>query len=324
MKSTVANITWHPSPGKVIMFLVASIFCAAAIGIVVGVSIADSRSKVKNGSESKPVSLAAGGSSYELQKGHWQSDHKNHAEHFGDVFQEVKDFGWPSDSVMPRLKERYPDGARYPERDVYQFGVYLGGSMREINRSFKEADIQFGNFWGFDSFQGLPEEDPEVSAKIGGGCSVFGEKICNKGAFSSADAMKVYDYPTLIQSIKNVVSRERTGFVRGFFNDSLTKTILSELPLQPALFVDVDVDLYISTYQAMEWMLCSGLIIEGTIVRYDDWGAAPLWEGGQSLAHKQYTERHSVEWKELKYESIRQGQAVYEVVSVQPAQDCWS
>ena len=89
---------------------------------------------------------------------------------------------------------------------------------------------------------------------------------------------------------------ERTHFVKGYFNDSLTDELVRRRRFQPALFVDLDCDLYISTIQAcdlrpcppqpppltlltmsplrsqaLRWLLRHRLIVPSTIVRYDDW-----------------------------------------------------
>ena len=43
--------------------------------------------------------------------------------------------------------------------------------------------------------------------------------------------------------------------------------------MRPALYVDIDVDIYISSYQALDWLCKHKLIRRGTIIGYDDW----LW-----------------------------------------------
>ena len=44
-----------------------------------------------------------------------------------------------------------------PEKDVYQFGVFTGTGLRKIVKELKGA---YGHVWGFDSFQGLPPDNP--------------------------------------------------------------------------------------------------------------------------------------------------------------------
>ena len=39
-------------------------------------------------------------------------------------------------------------------RDIYQFGVYTGGGLAKIAKHL----TNYRRLWGFDSFEGLPEE----------------------------------------------------------------------------------------------------------------------------------------------------------------------
>jgi len=59
---------------------------------------------------------------------------------------------------------------------------------------------------------------------------------------------QVYDFSSLERRIKRYVDDTHVRFIRGYFNESLTKALAPVL--RPALFVDIDVDLYISTMQA--------------------------------------------------------------------------
>ena len=53
---------------------------------------------------------------------------------------------------------------------------------------------------------------------------------------------------------------------------------------KPAFWVDLDVDLYISTVQVLDFMFKNHLIVPTTLVSFDDWGATKEFEGGESLA----------------------------------------
>ena len=43
-------------------------------------------------------------------------------------------------------------------RDLYTFGVYTGASLRFWLERLAQLKIEHGPMWGFDSFEGLPEE----------------------------------------------------------------------------------------------------------------------------------------------------------------------
>lgn len=193
--------------------------------------------------------------------------------------------------------QQFPHGANMRERDVYQFGVYTGGTMAGQVLYFRELAVQYGTHWGFDSFVGLP---PEAS----------GHKLLTRnwqeGAYSAADAMRTWKWQNMEQRLKKHINRSaaegRVEFLRGFFNETLTPTLAAEKRMQPALYVDMDGDLYVSSIQALEWLFCSGLIAagarNGTVVRYDDWGGPTKRNQliAERRAHLEITNTHRVRW----------------------------
>ena len=81
----------------------------------------------------------------------------------------------------------------------------------------------------------------------------------------------------------------RTYFVPGYYNESLTEELYSTGGFQPALLVDLDCDLYISTIQALEWLFKHRILRVESVVRYDDWphprsAASSSGGGGGSAA----------------------------------------
>ena len=193
--------------------------------------------------------------------------------------------------------DRFPNGGNVSHRDVYQFGVYTGGSLRGVNHYFGWLNVHYGTIWGFDSFEGLPKESGGVPAE---------GKHWNPGGFSAADALHEHSYARLEQSLLQHIGRKNGGvqLVRGFYSASLTPTLARERSMQPALYVDVDCDLYISAVQALDWLFCSGLIDAGvTVFRYDDWSEMPsphprlnISAEGEKKAHLEITLRHQVTW----------------------------
>ena len=67
-------------------------------------------------------------------------------------------------------------------------------------------------------------------------------------------------------------------FVSGFYSESLTKAgLVQQLGMQPAKYVDVDVDLYSSTVEVLDFLFVHGLIAPGTVIGFDDfWSIACL------------------------------------------------
>ena len=91
----------------------------------------------------------------------------------------------------------------------------------------------------------------------------------------------------------------KAKLIKGFFSDSLTPSLKAERGMRPALLIDVDVDLYISAYQCLDWMFGQGLIVAGTVVYYDDVSVVKANEGGELMAHAQLTDKYQVEWRQL-------------------------
>ena len=125
-----------------------------------------------------------------------------------------------------------PDGLM----DYLEFGVYEGASMREWCSLNQNPDSRF---YGFDSFEGLPED--WHSGK-------------RKGAFSTGGKA-----PN--------VSDSRITFVPGWFQKSL-RGFLSTYRAQGSLIIHLDCDLYSSALFCMTTL--DPVISSGTLLVMDD------------------------------------------------------
>ena len=88
----------------------------------------------------------------------------------------------------------------------------------------------------------------------------------------------------------------RIRMVPGFYNTSLTAEVARSA--LPALYVDFNCDLFVSTVQAQRWMFEHRLLRPGAIISYDDWFNAPFG-AGESLAHMEVANEFKVEYKHL-------------------------
>ena len=189
-------------------------------------------------------------------------------------------------------------------RDLYQFGVYTGSSMRFWLEELARVGIGHGHFWGFDSFEGLPEEEEGMPIEC---------KAWLPGAFSAADQFDADTYGEVKRRIEEHIGPAHGGkytMIKGFFSDSLTPTLAAERGMQPAMLVDVDVDLYISAVQCLDWMFAAGLIVAGTVVYYDDVSVVKE-EAGELRAHNEVSAKYGVRWRKLH-------DSCWEVVAVTP------
>ncbi|KAK3235442.1 hypothetical protein CYMTET_54336 [Cymbomonas tetramitiformis] len=142
--------------------------------------------------------------------------------------------------------------------DVYQFGVFEGTTLKKIKGTFPSNFI-----WGFDSFQGLPEETESVPRLRHWSVGQYNATL--KGV-------------TMEGLTRSLGGPDEVQFVKGFYNESLNAdTVDRFLPrrMAPALYVDIDCDLHTSTVQSLDWMFREGLIQVGTLIGYDDWWVVP-------------------------------------------------
>ena len=172
---------------------------------------------------------------------------------------------------------------------VYQFGVFRGGSMYQYRHLWPDALLL-----GFDSFEGLPTEQPGEVRRA----------TWNRGTFGITE-------PDIARRIYTDLGRERTRLFRGFFNQSLTPSLA--LGLQPATLVDIDSDIYVSAYQALDWLFHHRLAVPGTVVAYDDWAdyacALPAIERSILSASAALCSRHELDLAMSRRASARQGVA---------------
>ncbi len=120
--------------------------------------------------------------------------------------------------------------------DYLEFGVYEGASVRQWCALNQNAASRF---FGFDSFEGLPED--WHSGK-------------RKGAFTTGGK-------------RPEIADPRLRFVSGWFQQSLRSFIASYRPQSP-LVIHVDCDLYSSTLYCLTTL--DPLISSGTLIVLDD------------------------------------------------------
>ena len=120
--------------------------------------------------------------------------------------------------------------------DYLEFGVFEGASIRQWSALNQNAGCRF---FGFDSFEGLPED--WHSGK-------------RKGVFSTGG--KVPE-----------ISDPRVSFVAGWFQQSLRGFLASYRP-QSQLVIHVDCDLYSSTLYCLTTL--DPVISSGTLIVFDD------------------------------------------------------
>ena len=221
--------------------------------------------------------------------------------------------------------------------DVYEFGVYTGRVLRSLVSRLSEArpkKVPVRHFWGFDSFQGMPSMKRDIEAGDTYTASAFPE-----GLFNVTGLLEKATKTDPVRLVQQYINSTQVTLVSGFFDQSLTPVLPRRHAMQPALYVDVDCDVYSSTFEALRWMLDNELIRPGTFVGYDDWGWASYanatkgkarrWLGvytiqvplpgevprigGEQRAHWELTREYGLDWKV--YPTVSRSAAVFQLAS---------
>lgn len=177
--------------------------------------------------------------------------------------------------------------------DIYQFGTYTGQSMKSIWSGLTPFAKQIDRFFGFDSFCGLPD-DSENSVQN-----------WSEGQFDAREHFKTKSVADAVSITQKFLEENITVpviLIPGFFNESLTEELVQTHKLKPALYVDIDVDLYSSAVTVLDFLAKNDIITYGTIIGYDDWGGTPGWismSDGESKAHREICDKYGLKCQEL-------------------------
>jgi hypothetical protein len=165
--------------------------------------------------------------------------------------------------------------------DIYEFGVFGGISLEFFIKELELYNKSYGKIFGFDSFEGLPEEDPSVKTFV-------------DWAPGNFNAQTLYG-ATKEEVKKQILKRTQhiPILIDGWFNDTLNQHSIQQHNMKPASYINIDVDLYVSTCQVLEFIFQNNLWQHGTIVRYDDWMLDP--DMGEHKAHDEITKKYNVQ-----------------------------
>lgn len=169
-------------------------------------------------------------------------------------------------------------------KDLYEFGVYSGGSSVSLRQNIDKLKMPCNNAYCFDTFVGLPGGEDGTWTEF------------KEGDYSSVEYFGVDNVDQAIKAFKEKIdfSPVKTYFIPGLFKNSLNKYLLTKYKFKPAFYIDVDVDLYSSTIECLEFMFENGLVEVGTMIGYDDWGATEEYAGGESKAHVDTMKKYNV------------------------------
>jgi len=178
--------------------------------------------------------------------------------------------------------------------DIYEFGIWQGASAISIANILESHNVRCNMMYGFDSFEGLPSYDADAWLPNERDSDLWDEKL--------------FDLTTSGQSVQDVIDRIQTKlefsptpmkFIPGYYETSLKDELVSRHEMKPAVYIDIDVDLYKSTILALDFLFRNNLIQVGTLIGYHDWGGLKEFTGGESLAHKELMKKFHVTCEEV-------------------------
>jgi O-methyltransferase len=142
-----------------------------------------------------------------------------------------------------------------------EFGVFQGNSILEYYSAYRHSSIK-PTFFGFDSFEGLPDEklDPHSPWKVG-------------------------DFDVNGHINPELLNKEGMEIIPGWFNKTLNADTKKKFKRKKAGLVHIDCDIYTSTLEVLEFLVTNNLLVDGTLIVYDDWGA---WKQARLTEDKQY------------------------------------
>lgn len=149
-----------------------------------------------------------------------------------------------------------------------EFGVGAGTTLSFIADHAKDQTI-----FGFDSFEGLPEE-----------WRMSDERIYPKYKYSR-------------NGVAPSLRHDNIKIVPGYFNQSVPKFL--EEHKETCSFVHIDCDLFSSTMEVFGQLLSGQRIVAGTVVLFDEFHNYKYFEGDEFKAFKEIFLQNSIPYKWL-------------------------
>jgi len=140
--------------------------------------------------------------------------------------------------------------------DYLEFGVSGGQGITSVFHFAQRYNLKSMRFYGFDSFQGLPE----ITGVDANGYCPFskGQYACDVNTFKKGIS-------------RNGVDINRVAIIPGWFGEVLNEETKKTLPIRKAAIIVVDCDLYESSIPVLNFI--TDYVQDGTVLIFDDWFA---------------------------------------------------
>ena len=155
---------------------------------------------------------------------------------------------------------------------VLEFGVYEGNSLRNIAQAYE------GPVYGFDSFEGLPEDWTHFQLK---------------GRFSLEGRLPEFE-------------EDNVNLVPGWFDDTLPGFVKEHAG--PVRFLHVDSDIYSSARTVLTGL--SDRLVSGSVILFDEYFNYPGWQEHEFRAFQEFIAETGHRYEYLGYASRHSSVAV--------------
>lgn len=185
--------------------------------------------------------------------------------------------------------------------NVMEFGVASGNTACAILNVLLRRNVVVQRYIGFDSFLGLPLEEEGVPLHhhwLVGAFNILHENLNNSKVLEKASSPE-----QAIQILFNRLNEytkhgTKVDIVRGIYQDTLNLQTIQEYSIEPADFIHIDCDLYISSIQALDFIFSNDLLKINGILRYDDMRECPD-DGGEKRAHREIQDKYRLMFNSL-------------------------
>jgi len=174
------------------------------------------------------------------------------------------------DAIERCIHQVMKDGVA-AQGDYYEFGLFKGYAFWHAQKTGDRMGLHDWNYFGFDSFQGLPEV-------TGVDRSPNDEFYAGQYACSQEQVMSSLE--------EAGVDWERTHLIPGFYEHSLTSEACKEHGMGRVALALIDCDLYASTQEVLRFL--TPMLVDGSILMMDDWNCYDAAEdkGQRRAAHE--------------------------------------
>ena len=141
--------------------------------------------------------------------------------------------------------------------DYYEFGIFKGYTFLHVQKICEREGIKNINFFGFDSFSGLPE--------------VVGADETKHNEFYKGQYKCQKDQVVSNLNTDGGVDWKRTFLIEGYFDQSLNDDTRASHPMDKVALALIDCDLYSSTVDVLSFI--KDMLVDGSILMMDDWNS---------------------------------------------------